>query len=743
MRFRIFSGIICVCFLFVVIFGLPRCSQEEQGISVEWIYSQAGKEVGLLPSYLWLDDGAAIMFNPLEAKKKNTFWKFNPESGDTIAVLDGQEAMASLERLLSKEKMPQSLEWPVTFDNLGERAIYVFDGDIFLLDLASSCFYKVTFTDAQEKSPRFSPDRKKIAFIRDNDLYVYDIASKTEKRLTEKGSETLLNGTLSWVYWEEIFGRQDVGYWWSEDSSSIAFLQTDESPVSMMHFVDFKPQVPRLITQRYPKTGGENPVVRVGIVAVDDGRMTWVDFKEHPYEYIVRVKWLPDNERLSVQTMNRSQTELDLYFVERSTGLPTHILKETDEGWMNVHDDLFFLEDGERFIWASERDGYNHLYLYSMEGKELRQITQGPWAIRNSGGPFGLQQAVSAIDEKSGWIYFTALEKSSLERHLYRITFDGTAMERLTEADGIHAISFSKDGKYYVDRFSTRSELPSLVLYDTNGQQLRVMAPSYPGQLAKFDAQYPKLFSIPAADGFPMPAELLKPRDFDPTKKYPVIIYVYGGPSVPTVLNGWRRSILFDQILLDNGFLVMGVDNRTATAISKKLENMVLHDGYGTSELSDLLDAVKWLKKQDFVDPDKIGIWGWSGGGTFTLLALTHSKEFKAGIAVAAVTDWHYYDTKWAESYMKRPEDNPDGYAKTSLVKTAKDLHGRLLLVHGTYDDNVHPQNAWAFIDELIKSRKMFDLMMYPMRQHGIADDPAQIHLYTTMLEFWTDNLIE
>jgi len=238
-----------------------------------------------------------------------------------------------------------------------------------------------------------------------------------------------------------------------------------------------------------------------------------------------------------------------------------------------------------------------------------------------------------------------------------------------------------------------------------------------------------------------MPAELLKPKDFNPAKKYPVIIYVYGGPSAPTVANAWRGSILFDQILLDNGYLVLQVDNRSATAISKKLENIILKDGYGQKELSDLLDAVKWLKAQPFVDPDRVGIWGWSGGGMFTLLALTHSKEFKAGIAVAAVTDWHYYDSKWTEAFMRRPEDNPKGYEKTSLVKSAKDLHGRLLLVHGTYDDNVRPQNAWCFIDELVKAGKMFDLMIYPMRKHGISDDPAQIHLYKTMLEFWTKNL--
>lgn len=314
-------------------------------------------------------------------------------------------------------------------------------------------------------------------------------------------------------------------------------------------------------------------------------------------------------------------------------------------------------------------------------------------------------------------------------------------MQRLTKEDGFHGIAFSQDANYYIDRYSNISTLPSLVLYDSNGQRVRVIAEPRPGQLAKYDVQHSELFTIPARDRFLMPAEMLKPKDFDKSKRYPVIIHVYGGPSAPTVADAWRSSILFDQILLDKGYLVLQVDNRSATAISKKLENIILKDGYGSKELSDLLDAVKWLKAKDFIDPERIGIWGWSGGGTFTLLAMTRSKEFKAGIAIAAVTDWRYYDSKWAEAFMKMPEDNPKGYEKTSLVKRAKDLHGRLLLVHGTYDDNVHPQNAWSFIDELIKASKMFDLMIYPMRQHGISDDSAQIHLYKTMLEFWTRNL--
>jgi dipeptidyl-peptidase-4 len=735
--------VLVAVFFAAVALSLAATSQEKSKLTVEWIYSEAGKNVGVLPSFAWQKDGTGLVLDRREPEAKRTLTRLDPGTGVQTAAVDAGKALKSLKTLTGEEESPKSLSWPIAFGAGGRLALYLFKGDIFLLDLASSRFTRITQTEATEKGAAFSPDGKKVSFVRDNNLFVFDIAGRQERQLTLDGSETLLNGTLSWVYWEEIFGRQDIGTWWSEDSRAIAFLQTDESPVSLSYFVDFNPDVARLIKQRYPQAGGNNPKVRVGVADIEDGRISWPDFKDVSYEYIVRVKWLPDSRRLSVETLNRNQDELDLYFVDRSTNKPDHILKETDAGWVNITDDLYFLKDGRHFIWASARDGHMHLYRYTMDGALVNQITRGNWSVHSSGGGvFWLRKAMAAIDEKDGWIYFGALEKSSVERHLYRIRPDGTAMERLTKEDGSHAITFSPDKKYYFDRYSNVSTLPSLRLYKKDGGLVSVVAEAEPEPLAKFDVSFPELFTIPAGDGFPLPAEILKPRDFDPAKKYPVILDVYGGPSAPTVVNAWPgRSLLFDQILLDRGFLVVEVDNRSATAISKKLENIILKDGYGDKEPADLLDAVAWLKKQTYVDPERIGIWGWSGGGTFTLLAMTRSREFRAGIAVAAVTDWRYYDSAWAEAFMKRPQDNPDGYEKTSLVKRAKDLHGRLLLVHGTYDDNVHPQNAWSFIDELVKAGKMFDLMIYPMRKHGISDDPAQIHLYNRMVEFWTKNL--
>jgi dipeptidyl-peptidase-4 len=311
----------------------------------------------------------------------------------------------------------------------------------------------------------------------------------------------------------------------------------------------------------------------------------------------------------------------------------------------------------------------------------------------------------------------------------------------MTKEDGFHSVIFSPDGRYYFDHYSNLSTLPSLFLYTKNGERLQVVAKAHSHLLDKFDIQYPELMTIPADDGFPLPAQIYKPKNFDPTKKYPVIIYHYGGPSAPVITNGWNPNVFFNQVLLQNGFLVFSVDNRSATAIGKRYEDVIFKQMHGPNELKDLLAGVKWLKSQPYVDSDRVGICGWSYGGCFTLMAMTQSKEFKAGIAVAAVSDMRFHSPKWTEFAMKRPNDNPEAYEKVSLLNHAKNLHGRLLLVHGTYDDNVRIQNAWRFADELIKAGKPFDMMFYPMRQHGISDPPARIHLFNKMVEFWKRHL--
>jgi dipeptidyl-peptidase-4 len=730
--------------LVAAVFGTASAqAQATNGLTLEWIFSDEGRRVASVPPHAWLSDGKLMMFDARRPPAERTFEVLDPSTGARRRALDMAAAVASLNASLPDSGVTQSLNWPEAFDPAGRRALYVFKGDLFVLDLGAARFTRLTKTEAEEQSPGFSPDGRRLAFVRANDLYVVELDTLAESRVTRDGSETTLNGSLSWVYWEEIFGRRDIGYWWSPDSRALAYLQTDESAVGVSAFVDFRPDsAPRLIRQRYPKAGTPNPRVRVGITEVGRGATTWVGINDRPFEYVLRVKWLPDGRRLSVQTLTRDQHESGLYFASRETGAADRILTETDTGWVNIHDDLHFLADGRHFLWASERDGYYHLYRYTTEGRLVNQVTRGPWALASSGGgAFWVRQAVTGIDEAGGWVYFTAMERSPVERHLYRIRLDGSGMTRLSEEQGTHRVSMPADARFYIDNFSDVRTLPSLTLRRPDGARQQVLAAPRPELITRFDVQYPELLTIPAADGFPMPARLLKPKDFRPDRRYPVIIYVYGGPSAPSVANSWQGGQLFlDQLFLAEGFVLLTVDNRAATGVSKKLENTIVNGAF-EPETADLLDAVRWLKRQPWVDGGRIGVWGWSGGGTMTLSLMTRSKEFKAGISGAPVTDWRYYDTKWAEALVGVPAGNPEGYERSSLVRRAGDLHGRLLLVHGTYDDNVHPQNTQAFADALIQSGKLFEQMIYPMRKHGISDRAGAMHLHRTMLDFWKRHL--
>ncbi|HUI84171.1 MAG TPA: prolyl oligopeptidase family serine peptidase, partial [Candidatus Binatia bacterium] len=405
-------------------------------------------------------------------------------------------------------------------------------------------------------------------------------------------------------------------------------------------------------------------------------------------------------------------------------------------GWVNIQDDLYFLKDGQHFLWASERDGYMHLYRYRMDGTLVNRVTNGDWAMASAGGrPFWVRQSVTGIDEKNGWVYFVTLKDISTERQLYRVNLDGTGLTQISREHGVHHIAMSPDARYYFDNFSDIKTLPALSLHTSDGKQTAVLAEPRP-ELLPASVHFPELLTIPAADGFPMPAQILKPSNFDPHKKYPVILHIYGGPSAPSVSNGWQYSMLYYNILAENGYVVAVIDNRSATGISKKLENESAENP-SASETDDLVAGIKWLKQQPWVDGDRVGVYGWSGGGTNTLNCMTRSQEFKAGIAGAPVTDWHFYDSKWAEAVVKLPTEHPELYDSTSLVKRAGKLHGRLLIIFGSYDDNVHPQNELAFMDALIEAGKPYESMIYPMRKHGFTDDAARIHLGHAMLDFW------
>ena len=716
--------------------ALPLAAQtpSKPELTVDFVFADETVAAARIPEFAWTTGDEVLLLDETKPPEQRTIERVRARDGARFPAVDAAAALTSLPPL-SAEDTPKKLPWPETLNPAGTAGVYVFGDDLYLLDFSASRFSRLASGTGKEPLPRFSPDGRKVAFVRDNELYVIDPATKKETRLTSDGSETILNGTLSWVYWEEIFDRANTGYWWAPDSSAIAFLRTDESPVDVTTFTDFAPAVPREIRQRYPRTGQKNPIVRLGIVPVGGGQTAWMDPTGSAYEYVIGVDWLPDSSAVAVQTINRAQTKIDLWRFDRAAGRAALVLSDSDPPLI-YQKELRFADRGKTWIVSFEKDGYTHLYRYGADGSRKNAVTQGNWSVRG-GGSFQAPQGSAFVDDANGVVYFTAIEKSPLERHLYRIRPDGTGMARITREDGTHRITFSPDFRYFVDAYSTANTLPGLYLCDASGKRLATLWAGSMERLAPYGLTKRELMTIPAADGFSLPASLLRPPDFDPSKKYPVLVHVYGGPGSPIVLDRWHRDDLVDHLFAQNGYVVAAFDPRSATGRNKELEDPVVGRMMSDVELADLLAAVKWLKSQPWADPERFGIWGWSGGGSYTLLAMTRTQEFKAGISGAPVTDWHFYDTKFGEAYMQTAETNPEGYEHTSFVKRAKDLSGRLLLVFGSYDDNVHPQNIWAFADALIAAGKPFDIMVYPMQKHSFSSRAAMRHRAQKMLEFW------
>jgi len=709
-------------------------------VSIEAMFSPELQAALSTPDFLWLPDGNALLLDSRVEPPKRTFERLDPRTAKRTPAVDAAAVLAALKKEVGSTA-PKSLAWPDAVGPMGKRIAYILDRDLFLVEFKTGAVIRLTDTREEEKAASFSPDGRWLGFIRDNDIYAVDLKTREEKRLTTGASDTLLNGTLSWVYWEELYNHAAVPYQWSPDSGSIAYLQSDDSEVSVSTFVHFKPATQAVVRQRYPKAGQVNPKVRLGVADIASAQTTWMDCGD--YEYLARFDWLPDSSALAVQTLNRKQSHLKLMMADKKTGASTLLLEEKDPAWINLNDSLYFFKTKKQFIWSSERDDQRHLYLYSLDGRLIRQLTEGAFSIVSSrGGLLSGAAGLVGVDEKKGLVYFTSNREALRERHLYRVKMNGKGLTQLSTGDGTHAAEFSPDMRYYLEVYSNSTQPGELSLYKANGARQAVITPSAREMLEPWELVKPEFHTYKAEDGTEVPIEVIKPREYDRLKRYPAIIYIYGGPMAPQVVDTWSsRRLLWANLLGKEGYFVFVVDVRAGAGISKHVTTSVYGRAYGTPGVRDIQAALRWMKRNPNIDPKRIGIWGGSGGGCTTIYTMTRVNDFKAGISLFPVSDWYYYDTIYTERFLDTPQDNPDGYRDTSAVLEASRFKGRLLIVHGTYDDNVHPQNTWAFIDELISFNIQFDLMIYPWRKHGIRDNPGRVHLYTMMLDFWRKNL--
>jgi dipeptidyl-peptidase-4 len=594
---------------------------------------------------------------------------------------------------------------------------------------------------AEIDDPKFSPDGKWVSFVRGWNLWLADVANGELRQLTTGGSEALRMGDLDWLYPEEL--DCSTAYWWSPDSSKIAYYEMDERPVKRFPIMDMSSAAGNIDYTRYPEAGAANPVVRVGVVSVDGGNTKWMDTGADTDVYLPRVVWLPDSQRVAIERLNRAQNRLDLLFCDVVSGESHSILTDTDPYWINVADDLYFFSDGKRFLWSSERTGFRHYYLYDISGKLIEQLTSGNWHISGSGG-FGPGAAShAAVDEGHGYIYFMANKDNVLGNQLFRLSLADKSITRITRQPGTHDVEIAPDDSAFADTYSNTMTPPRQDLYRIDGSRSAVINKNEVSELDSYHLSAPEFLTVAADDGTQLNAELIRPRDFNAKNKYPVLIDVYGGPQEQYVRNNWDYSdFLWDEMMAEKGYAIFRLDNRGSWGRGHAFEIPIYHH-FGKIELEDQLSGVKYLKSLPWVDPSRIGIWGWSYGGTMTLEALFDAPDvFKAGAAISPVADWRLYDTAYTERYMGRPQDNPSGYYESSPINQAGKLEGKLLIAHGTGDDNVHFANTTELLNRFISlGRYPDDLVILPGRGHSMTDSAGRIELFREIARFFENNL--
>jgi dipeptidyl-peptidase-4 len=677
----------------------------------------------------WLDPATYVVAR--QSGSGYEWLKVDALSGRTSPLFDAdrmEAALASMPGVTRAEAGLVARSNNLTFNPARTGVLVTIADDLYFYDATAARASRLTAATGVEEEATFSPDGKLVAFVRAHNLHVVDLVTERERALTHDGGREILNGKLDWLYQEEIYGRDRFrGYWWSPDSTRIAFLQLDERPVPEYTVVDHIPYRPTLEVTDYPKAGDPNPVVRIGVASATGGDPTWVDLAAYSSTdfLIVGVDWTPDGRQVVHQVQNREQTWLDLNLADAGTGGVRTLLRETSPAWVNNNGDPVWLGDGS-FLWFSERSGFKHLYRVGADGAVLRQITTGRWDVRTLYG----------VNQRAGLIYFSASERSPIGTDVYRINIDGSGLTRLSQTPGTHRATFNPDFTLFADLWSDVTTPSQVRLHRSTGAEVRAINLNAVSVLRDYRLSTPEFVQVKTRDGFVMEGMLVKPVDFNPARRYPVYQFTYGGPGASQVKNQWGgREYMFHQLLAQHGVLVWVLDNRSASG--KGVESQwPVYGRLGELELQDLEDGVAWLKQQSYVDATRMVLSGWSYGGFLTAYAMTHSTSWSAGIAGAPVTDWRDYDTVYTERLMKLPKSNPDGYRRTAPRFAADRLQGRLLLLHGTMDDNVHVQNSVQFAYELQKAGKPFEMMLYPRSRHGVSDGRQNTHLRQLMFDF-------
>lgn len=695
------------------------------------LLAQRPQQTRTLPRIIGWADDTHYLFQTYDADKRPVIQSVNIRTGKGVVI-----PSRKTDRELLNESLPDSISIGLN-DIVSpdyKSVIFVKENDLFFFTKGDKKLRRLTNDSIPEVNARFSPDGIKIAYTKNKDLYVYDLAAGREIRLTFDASDRIYNGYASWVYMEEILGRSSryAAFWWSPDGSKIAYLRTDESdvPIFTLNRLDEPDGIHGKLEQvPYPKAGDPNPKVKMGIADLSSGKTTWVKTDYSIDQYVAWPFWTPDSKKMAIQVLNRDQNDIRFILADPETGDFNEIYNEKRTTWVQFYEDIYVMDNGTGFIVRSYRNDWENLYYYNWEGQLLAQLTNFDWRVND----------IVRIDEDKKMVYFTGTGPESTDNHCFRVGLDSRNLLQITKGPGTHNVSISPEGTYFIDTWNNITTPGSIIAYDRKGKMIREIH-KYE-QLVYDPEKHAKaeLLRIKTSDGlFDMPAMITYPLNFDPKKKYPVLFRIYGGPDSKNISsNRWQgENPSWDA---QNGIITFTVDHRGSGHFGKRgLDYM--YRSLGKWEILDYIDAVKWLLEKPFVDPARIGITGSSYGGYMTCLALTKGADYWThGFAGSSVTDYRLYDNIYTERYMDTPQDNPEGYKDGSALIWVKNYKGKLYMTHGDMDDNVHMQNSIYLISRLQDEGKTFQFMLYPNGRHGWRGAKA-IHSRNEANNFWLAN---
>lgn len=720
-----------VAFLFLA--GITNVSAQKKNISLEDIYKSPifyGNGVYGLVSmndglhYTTLDEGKILQYEYAKASKPEVIVDQNN------LTYDGKKIIINDYQFIKDEsKLLIATETEHIYRHSTRENYYVYDRKSTTLTPVSK--------GGKQMYATFSPDGNKVAFVRDNNIYIVDLLNGVEKAITSDGlRNSIINGATDWVHEEEF--TFSVAFFWSPDSKKIAYYKFDESKVKEFSFNEFNHLLyPTEYKFKYPKAGEANSIVSIHTYDVASGKDQLMDIGKETDQYIPRIKWTYDANVLSMVRMNRHQNKLELLLGNASNGESKVIYTENSPTYIDIHegegDYVYFTPDNKYFIIMSEQSKFNHLYLYDMTGKLVNPITQGNWDVVSFKG----------INEKSNTVYYTASETTATEKDIYSIKLDGSNKKKISTGKGVNAPNFSSGMNYYINYFSDANTPQYIAIYNAQGKLVRVLEDNAAlvKTLQEYNLSKKEFFQFKTTQGIDLNAWMMKPPDFDPAKKYPVLLTFYGGPGANLVNNSFDKYYLWHQHLVQKQYIVVCVDNRGTKYRGTDFKNCT-YKQLGKLEVEDQIEAAKYFGSLSYVDKNRIGTWGWSYGGFLSSLCITKGADyFKTAIAVAPVTNWRYYDNIYTERFMQLPSENAEGYDSNSPINHVNKLKGKYLLIHGSGDDNVHFQNTMEMISALVAANKQFELFIYPDKNHGIRGGNTSLHLYTKMTDFILNNL--